>query len=250
MLYICICLGIEWAEVNARQNLVIVKGTRDSKEVMDKIKKWWRKEVELVSEREDTNPQGYTVDEVNDEDEGEEEELLNSSFRHKDSSSRHEDSPPRHEDSRQKDSSARHKKFFPRMWGKNKVSSNAGEKNDNSESKASSQKEIPDHICKDMYCTFHKRENNKTSDPVPDHEPNKNHDANFSPLYHGSGSYHPMMNSHVQPPSMYAPPLPLRHRGQYYGPSMVPPMAGYGMPMPNGFTGYSPDQYNNGCNNM
>ncbi|KAL8108357.1 hypothetical protein AgCh_024720 [Apium graveolens] len=112
------------------------------------------KKAELVPEREDTNPQGYTV-ERNDEDDGEKEDLLNASFHHENSSSR------------QKDSSAPHKNLFSRF-----------------------------------------------------------------------GSYnYPIMNSHLQPPSMYAR-------------RMVPPMIWYSSyakqrqmprPMLNGFTGYPTD---------
>lgn len=234
--------GIESVKVDARQNLATVEGLIDSKMVIDKIKKWG-KTAELVPEREDTSPLGYTVD-LNDEDEkGEKEDVFNASSRHEDSSSR------------QKDSSSHHKNFFSRMRGKNKGSSNAPEKNDNSKSNASSPKEIPDHICRDKYCTFHRRDNYTTSD----HVPNMNYGTGYSPLYRGSGTYnYPMMNSYVQPPPMCAPPSML-HRGQYYGPRMVPPMAGYGSyatqrqmprPMPNGFTDYSTDAYTSGCNNM
>ncbi|XP_074333489.1 uncharacterized protein LOC141671229 isoform X2 [Apium graveolens] len=200
--------GIESVEIDVSRNLVTVEGLIDPKEVIDKIKKWGKK-AELVPEREDTNPQSYTV-ETNDED-GEKEDLVDASFHHEDSSAP------------QKDSSAHHKNLFSRLWGKNKGSSNAKEKNDNSESNASSKKEIPDHICTNIYCTLHRRDNYTTSE----HVPNMNYGAGYSQLYPGSGSYnYPMMNPHFQPPPTYAR-RPLCHPGQYYDPKIVPPMTGY-----------------------
>lgn len=236
-------VGIKSVEVAESQNRVTVEGILDSKVIIKKLKRRG-KIAELVH--------GYRV-ELNDEDEEKEEEekekekekdLFNDSFRHKDSSFRHKDSSS----FRHKNSSYHHNDSSFRARDKDKGSSHAPEKYDNSESNAFSAKEIPDHICRDKYCTIHKRDNYSV--------PNMNYGASYPASFRGGLRYnYPPMNSY---PPMYGPPPP-QYGSQRYGPGMVPPVAGYGgyatqrqrqMPRPDGYPDYFGDKYTNGCNVM
>nr|XP_017253603.1 PREDICTED: glutamate receptor 2.9-like [Daucus carota subsp. sativus] len=114
-----------------------------------------------MPERKETNPHGLG---------GEKEDSFNASSGHKDSSSRH-------------------KYSFFRKRDKSKGTSHAQEKQDKSGSNVPSPKEIPDYICRDKYCTVHRRDDFGTSNRVP----NMN--------YCGGSNYsYPRMNSFVPPP--------------------------------------------------
>ncbi|KAK1352297.1 hypothetical protein POM88_053561 [Heracleum sosnowskyi] len=99
---------------------------------------------------------------------------------------------------------------------------------DNYESSAYYGNEYLDHICRNKYCTYHKRD---------DYETNKNHDAtSYPPTFPG----YPVMNPFYAPP-FGPPPPPLHHYAQYHGQGVMPPAAGYG---------YLNHGYRHGCSVM
>lgn len=210
-------VGVDSVEVDGKKNMATVKGTIDSREIIKKLEDWGKKAV-LVHERRDPNP--IKVEEIDDDEE--EKDLPNDSFRHKDSSFRHKDFSFRH-----RNSSDRHNDSA--FSARDRGSSHAPEKYERSEK--NSAKKIPDHICTDEYCTYHRRDNTM---------PNMNYGASYSPMFRGGHNYnYPMMNAYPPPP--YGPPPPPPPYGQYYGPEVMPPEAAYS---------HFSNRHRNGCNIM
>lgn len=195
-------VGIDAVKVDKERNMVTVNGTIGSGKIIKKLEDWGKKAV-LLHERKETNPIKV---EIMDDDEVEENDLPNDSFRHKDSSFRHKDSKFRH---RRSSDHHNDSAFHAREGG----GSHAPEKHDNPERNCA--KEYPKHICRDKYCTYHKRENSM---------PKMDHGASYPLMFEDGLNYnYPMMNLFPLPP--YGPP-PLYYE-EYYDPEVMPP-AGYG----------------------
>ncbi|KAK1405622.1 hypothetical protein POM88_005227 [Heracleum sosnowskyi] len=208
--------GVDFVEIDARQNKATVKGTIDSREII--------KEVESLGKTAEIMYEGKEPKvELIEEHEEEENALPNHSFRHKDSSFHHRNSSDPHNDSscrahgrgnrhvpeKHDGRSNRHVQEKHDDRGNRHVpekhdgrgNRHVQEKHENSERNAYSRTEYPKHICMNQYCTSHKR---VTSDKKS--EPNTNNGAaSYTPLYLGGPP--PMLNPFDSP--LFGPPPPL-----------------------------------------